>query len=185
MNKRTASNAIVKAAKIAFQQNGYHKTTVEDIFQQANLSIEEFDDAIGSKEKCCLKVLKAYTADMKKKLAEYEENMNSRQRLSLYLDDFFDNADDIAENGSAMFNLYCALRNMDTDLSDAAEGLLNLQKNWIDEQFVNMLKTQSAVDQGDRLMAALHGLFFLACLKNDAAMFKSQIIQLKSWIRSM
>ncbi|MDG1021782.1 MAG: hypothetical protein P8O77_09865 [Emcibacteraceae bacterium] len=98
---------------------------------------------------------------------------------------FFDNADDIAENGSAMFNLYCALRNMDTDLSDAAEGLLNLQKNWIDEQFVNMLKTQSAVNQGDRLMAALHGLFFLACLKNDAAMFKSQIIQLKSWIRSM
>jgi len=48
-----------------------------------------------------------------------------------------------------------------------------------------MLKTQSAVDQVDRLMVALHGLFFLAKLQNDASMFKSQIIQLKSWIRSM
>lgn len=185
MNKRAASNAIVKAAKIAFQQNGYQKTTLDDIFQQANISLEEFDDAIGSKEKCCLKVLNAYKADVKKKLTIYEENMNSRQRLSLYLDDFFENADDIAENGSAIFNLYCDLRDMDNELSRAAEGLLVMQKDWIDEQFIIMLKTQSAVDQGDRLMAALHGLFFLARLKNDEGMFKSQIIQLKSWIRSM
>lgn len=48
-----------------------------------------------------------------------------------------------------------------------------------------MLKTQSAVDQVDRLMAVLHGLFFLAKLQNDASMLESQIIQLKSWIRSM
>ena len=59
------------------------------------------------------------------------------------------------------------------------------KKKWVDEQFIIMLKTQSAVDQVDRLMAALHGLFFLAKLQNDASMFKSQIIQLKSWIRSM
>ena len=48
-----------------------------------------------------------------------------------------------------------------------------------------MLQTQSAIDQGDRLMAALYGLLFLAKLQNNASMFKSQIIQLKSWIRSM
>jgi hypothetical protein len=49
---------------------------------------------------------------VKKKLQSYEENMNSRQRLSPYLDDFFDNAEDIAENGNAVFNFYCDLRNM-------------------------------------------------------------------------
>lgn len=129
--------------------------------------------------------MKAYTAEIKKKLQSYEENMNTRQRLSLYLDEFFENAEDIAKNGNAVFNLYCDLRDMDNELSKAAKELLTLQQDWIDEQFITMLKTQSAVDQGDRLMAALHGLFFLAHLKHDSAMFKSQIIQLKSWIRSM
>ena len=57
--------------------------------------MEEFDEAFGSKEECCLKVLKSYTSEVKKKLQSYEENMNSRQRLSPYLDDFFDNAEDI------------------------------------------------------------------------------------------
>lgn len=185
MNKRASLSAIITAAKEAFQQNGYQKTTLEDIFQATGLSLEEFDEAYGSKEECCLKVLKSYTSEVKKKLQSYEENMNSRQRLSFYLDDFFDNAEDIAENGNAVFNLYCDLRNMDNELAKAAENLLILQKNWVDEQFIIMLKTQSAVDQGDRMMAALHGLFFLAQLQKDASMFKSQIIQLKSWIRSM
>jgi AcrR family transcriptional regulator len=112
MNKRASTSAIIAGAKEAFQQSGYEKTAVENIFQATGLSLEEFDEAFGSKEECCLKVLKSYTSEVKKKLQSYEENMNSRQRLSPYLDDFFDNAEDIAENGNAVFNFYCDLRNM-------------------------------------------------------------------------
>lgn len=185
MNKKTNSTTIINAAKQEFQKRGYHNTSIEDIVRAANVSLEDFNDDMGSKEKCCLKVLKSYHAQVKENLIKYEESFNVRQRLSHYLDDYFDNADEIAQKGDAVFDLYNDLRDMDNALSKAAENIMKLQHSWIDEQFITMLKTESAVDQGDRLMAALHGLLFLARLRHDPAMFKSQVIQLKSWIRSM
>lgn len=185
MNKKTISTAIISAAKQEFQKNGYHNTSIEDITVAANISEDDFIDAIGSKEKCCLKVLKSYQTQVKQNITKYEESFNVRQRLSHYLDDFINNADEIADKGDAIFNLYNDLRDMGNELSKNAENIMKLQHDWIDEQFIRMLKTESAVDQGDRLMAALHGLFFLARLRHNTAMFKSQVIQLKSWIRSM
>ena len=64
-------------------------------------------------------------------------------------------------------------------------NILINQQNWIDEQFVIMMKTESARTIGDRLLAAINGLLLLVKLKNDPEMFKAQLIQLKSWIRSM
>lgn len=40
MNKRAASISIVKAAKEAFQKNGYQKTMMENVFQETGLSLE-------------------------------------------------------------------------------------------------------------------------------------------------
>ena len=74
---------------------------------------------------------------------------------------------------------------MDNELSELIVEILELQHQWLDEQFIIMLKTESAVDQGDRLMSATSGLILLAKLTGDAQMFKNQIIQLRSWIRSM
>jgi len=60
-----------------------------------------------------------------------------------------------------------------------------MMHEWLDEQFIIMLKTEAAVDQGDRLMAAVSGLLLIAKLTGDAQMFKNQLLQLRSWIRSM
>lgn len=185
MNTRANTKTIIEAAKQEFLDNGYQNTTVEALIKASAISKSDFENAVGSKEECCLRVLRSYTQEVKKKLENFNESINTRQRLSLYLDDYFDNAAEIAEKGEAVFNLYCDLRDQDNDLSKAVNNIMTIQHSWVDEQFIIMLKTQSSVDQGDRLMAALHGLFFLARLKNDAAMFKGQIIQLKSWIRTM
>jgi len=74
---------------------------------------------------------------------------------------------------------------MDNAVEELAEGLIKRQHAWIDEQFIIMLKTQSAVDQGNRLMAAVCRIMLVSKLSNDPAMLKNQIIQLKSWIRTI
>ncbi len=185
MNKKVLSANIIIVAKEKFQKDGYYKTDVEDIIAAANISEDDFYQHFESKEDCCNKVLKSYSQNLKKEFKEYEENLNARQRLSLHLDTYYENAEEVAKEGDAVLNLYYDLRNSGDELTKAAEDILKIQHNWIDEQFVIMFKSESATDQGDRLMAALNGLLLLANLRNDPALLKSQLIQLKSWIRSM
>ena len=185
MNTKTMSATIIGAAKEVFLQNGYPKTTVEDIVSRAEITKEEFEKCFDSLNDCCLKVLKSYAQDAKRDFKAFEENDNSRQRLSLLLDKFYEDAETLAQEGDPVLNLYYDLRNMDNELSKAVKDILDLRHKWIDEQFIIMLKTESAVDQGDRLMGAVCGLLLLVKLNGDAQMFKNQIIQLRSWIRSM
>ena len=185
MNKRAILATIIDTAKEQFHKNGYLATEVSDIVDAAKISMQEFEDCFNSKESVCTQVLKSYAKDLKVQFKKYEENDNTRQRLSLFLDAYFDDAENIAQNGCPVFNLYYDLCNMNNDLSELIGEILEMQHKWFDEQFIIMLKTESAVDQGDRLMSAISGLILLAKLTGDAQMFKSQIIQLRSWIRSM
>lgn len=185
MNKRAISATIIDTAKELFHKKGYLATEVDDIVNAANISIQEFEETYSSKENVCKQVLKSYSKDLKAEFKKYEENDNTRQRLSLFLDKYFEDAENIAQNGCPVFNLYYDLCNMNNELSELIGEILEMQHKWFDEQFIIMLKTESAVDQGDRLMSAISGLILLAKLTGDAQMFKSQIIQLRSWIRSM
>lgn len=184
MNKKATATTIVNAAKGEFQKRGYPSTTIDDIVEAAGVSKDEFNECFKSVEDCCLKVLKSYTQETKTRFKKFDENDNCRQRLSMFLDYFCDNAEIYAEEGHPVYNLYYDVRN-DEDLSETVKEILEMQHEWIDEQFIIMLKTESAVDQGDRLMAAISGLLLLVKVTGDAQMFKNQIIQLRSWIRSM
>lgn len=179
------SATIIDAAKELFQKKGYPDTSIADIIKAAKVSQDEFDECYKSKQGVCSDVLKSYKKDLKNQFNEYDENVNTRQRLSLYLDAYHEDADNIARHGCPVFNLYCDLRNVKGELSRSVKEILEMQHQWIDEQFVIMIKSESAVDQGDRLMSAINGLILLAKLTGDAAMFRSQLIQLRSWIRSM
>jgi AcrR family transcriptional regulator len=184
MTKKDLSASIITVAKELFQKKGYFATTVEDIVKSAGITDKNFADCFKSKSDCGLKVIKSYGQTLKIQLKSIDENINSRQRLSLYLDIYFDKADTLASEGDPVLNLYYDLRNAESELTKAIEDVLKIQYKWIDEQFIIMMKTESAVDLGNRLTAALNGLLMLVKVKNDAPMFKNQIIRLKSWIRS-
>lgn len=185
MTKKGMSEAIIDAAKMVFHKNGFPATEIADIVDEAKISNSDFDKCFNSLDDVCLKVLKSYAQELKHTFKEYDENVNTRQRLSMLLDAYYENAETLAENGCPIFNLYYDVREMDNDLSKTVIEILDMQHAWIDEQFIIMLKTESAVDQGDRLMAAICGLLMLVKLSGDAQMFKNQVIQLRSWIRSM
>ncbi len=185
MNKRTTVTTIVNAAKTEFQKRGFPATTIEDIVEAAEVTESDFNECFNSLEDCCLKALKSYAQEEKRSFKSLDENDNCRQRLSLFIDNYYENAEIYAEEGHPVFNLYYDVRNMDNELSETVEEILEMQHEWIDEQFIIMLKTESAVDQGDRLMAALSGLLLLVKITGDAQMFRNQLIQLRSWIRSM
>lgn len=184
MNKKITS-AIINAAKDEYQTRGYSGTDVDHIVKAANVSKSEFEQQFSSLEDCGLKVMKNYAQELKRTFKKYDENENCRQRLSQFLDDLYDSAETLASEGHPVFNLYYDVSSMDNDLSQSAIEILESMHEWLDEQFIIMLKTEAAVDQGDRLMAAVSGLLLLVKITGDAQMFKNQIIQLRSWIRSM
>lgn len=185
MNKKATATTIINAAKEEYQKRGYTATDPRHIFNAAGVSKSEYEAHVSSPEDCCLQVLKSYSKELKQTFRKYDENENCRQRLSLFLDDLHEKAESYASEGHPIFNLYYDVRNMDGELSEQAAETLEMIHEWLDEQFIIMLKTEAAVDQGDRLMAAVSGLLLLVKVTGDAQMFKSQIIQLRSWIRSM
>ena len=179
------SEKIIDAAKLVFHKNGFPATEIADIVDEAKISKSEFEECFSSTEDVCLKVLKSYAKESKRTFRAYDENENTRQRLSMLLDAYYEDAENLSQNGCPIFNLYYDVREMDNELSETVTEILEMQHEWIDEQFIIMLKTESAVDQGDRLMAAISGLLMLVKLTGNEQMFKNQIIQLRSWIRSM
>lgn len=185
MNKKAISETIVSATKDLLQQRGYNDTGIADIIKSANITEKEFLDCFKTKDECCLKVIKSYAQEFKQRRLDMEQHDNARQRLSLYVDSFYENADTLIEQGHPILNLYYDLRSFDNELSKAVISIIKDQYNWIDEQFIIMFKAESGVDQGDRLKAALSGLILVGGIQSDAAMFRNQLNQLKSWIRSM
>ncbi len=185
MNKKVTVTTIINAAKEEYQKRGYTDTTVKHIAAAAKVTETDIKDCVGSLEDCCLKVLKSYSQETKKAFKEIDENDNCRQRLSMFIDGLHEQAEIYAADGHPIYNLYYDVRNLDNELTETAREILEMQHEWIDEQFIIMLKTESAVDQGDRLMAAISGLLLLVKVTGDAQMFRSKLIQLRSWIRSM
>ena len=93
MTKKVMSVKILSAAKEVFHKKGYPRAKFEDIVSTAGISTGEFKKYFKSKDDVCLKVLKSYASDLNNQLNEYDENINMRQRLSLFLDAYYYDAE--------------------------------------------------------------------------------------------
>lgn len=176
---------LVQAAKQLFHLQGYGKTTFRDIAKQAELSIKLTQDHFPTLEDICHAVIEAHMTEQAETFETLCQESNARQRLSLYLDSFSDRAEVLVKEGCALTNLYMDVKREQGALAAHGTELLTARLGWIRQQFVLITRVEDVTDLPERLTSALHGILVMAQVTGDARLIRNQVIQLKSWIRSM
>lgn len=185
MKSESNVETIVSAARELFRERGYGATSLQDIASMLDITPEQINASFQSRLDVCLAVIKSYENDMDAQFLRLEEIPNSRQRLSILLDDIAEDAEKFSGNGCALAQLFFELLREERTLSKAVSGLLVKRREWIKEQFLLMAMVDEADDLAYRLAGALEGISMLAIAEDDTGLLKHQFNQLKSWIRSM
>jgi len=181
----TDKQDIIQAAKTQFHHRGYQQSELDDIAADCGVEVVDIQAQFAEKNDLCRAVIADYIKEMKSNFREINEFGNARQRLSAYLDQLAEQADDLVKWGCPLTGLYVELSKCYDNLSDEAAELVNVRLEWITEQFVFMSKVDLADDLAHRLTGALHGVILIAQANKDPQVLKNQLTQLKLWIRSM
>lgn len=178
-------NTVLQVALRLFHERGYDKTGLNDIAAVAGITDKELAGCFSSLEEICFQVIELHLANQSAQFDQVCRTDNPRQRLSLYLDSLAENADALVSGGCPVTNLYFDVKREDQKLAELAATLLQQRRNWVKEQFVLMAMVAQADDLSERLTSAMHGISILAQAMGNARLIRRQVIQLKSWIRSM
>jgi len=184
-NDGQSAERLVQEAKRLFHEQGFGQTTMSKIATAAGMTATEAKEFYASPQEICDDVIKIYQAELESQFEKYSENSNPRQSLSLYLDSLSDNAEKLITCGCPITNLYFDVRREDKALAQHASELLRQRFNWISAQFVLITRVESNQELPERLVSAIHGICILAQATGNARLIRSQVNQLKSWIRSM
>ncbi len=176
---------LVQSALRLFHEKGYGKVNFSHIAKAVGIANKEAQKYFSSKEDICHLVIDAHLANQKAQFEEIDLNNNPRQRLSLYLDNLFENVDSLIKFGCPLTNLYFDVKRDDQELADHAAELLLARLGWIREQFVLITQVEDIADIPERLASAIHGISLLAQVIDSEHLIRHQANQLKQWIRSM
>lgn len=176
---------LVQVALRLFHEQGYKKVTLGDIAKAAGVTVKETNDYFPSLPEICHGVIEAHLDNQTAHFEEINQNNNPRQRLSQYLDSLIENTDNLVAWGCPVTNLYFDVRREDDALSEHAAKLILNRLNWITEQFVLITRVADVSDLPERLTSAIHGMTLLAQATGRTDLIRTQVNQLKSWIRSM
>ncbi|WP_417624936.1 TetR/AcrR family transcriptional regulator [Paremcibacter congregatus] len=182
---RHQKHIVVQVARRLFQAQGFGRTTYSDIAKAMGISAQQVKDYFPDLEDVCHAVISDYLDQQADAFEGFSRESNPRQRLSLYLDSFSADAENLITEGCPMTNLYMDVKRGNAALADHAAKLLQHRLNWTKQQFVLITRVAEVSDQPERLVSALHGIIIMAQVTGDTRLIRSQIIQLKSWIRSM
>jgi len=185
MTNIQVENQIAEAALNLFYTRGYHDTSLSDIAQSVHMSVADLKEIFEDKQNIAQKVVGLHKKNLLATFETFAENNNPRQSLSQYLDILSENSEDLIEKGCPYTALYLDLSRTEGSLKDKAAVLLKIRLDWIEEQFRIMAKVDEANDFANRLLSAIHGIIILSQATGDEHVLKSQINQLKSWIRLM
>ena len=176
---------LVQVALRLFHEQGYNNVTFGEIAKGAGVTVKEANSFFSSLSDICHHVIDAHLNNQIAQFEDIDQNNNPRQRLSQYLDSLVENTENLVALGCPVTNLYFDVRREDKALADHAAKLLECRLQWVTDQFVLITRVADVSDLPERLTSAIHGMIIMAQVTGRTDLIKTQVNQLKSWIRSM
>lgn len=176
---------LVQVALRLFYQKGYGKVKFSDIARATGISTREAQGYFTDKAAICHQVIDTHLNNQSELFAEINRNSNPRQRLSQFLDTIADDSDSLMSRGCPLTNLYFDIRREGEQLAGQGAKLMRQRLEWITKQFIVITRIKEPTDLAERLSSAIIGISILAQVSGNNRLIRSQVNQLKSWIRSM
>ncbi len=165
---------LIQAAKELYHRQGYHRTTLADVANAAGIPLGSVYYHFRTKEALVEAVIQAHGEDIRRKLAEWDQLGDPRQRLRAWLANSARYRTLFVRYGCPYGTLAAELDKDDGGLTTMVGELLQLYVEWAERQFRLMSADGQAHDRALALVASVQGAYLLTNALRDPDVLERQ-----------
>jgi AcrR family transcriptional regulator len=177
---------LVQAAKELFYQQGFHKTTLADVAERAQVPLGNVNYYFTTKQTLAEAVFFSHEDDLREKFAHWETTeIDPRLRLKYLVRAPLDSAELIVRFGCPHGTLCQELEklNKDSPLVAAGTHLMTVYIEWAQQQFrMSGYEEGESRELAEQLVAAVQGTMLLAHTLRSREVLEKQLIRVESWL---
>jgi AcrR family transcriptional regulator len=173
---------LVAAARELVYRQGVARTTLADIAQEADVPLGNVYYYFRTKDEIVDAVVDDRERQLTSTFAELERRHRSpKARLKGLVSEFADRADATAQFGCPYGTLSSELAKRDDGSDRLAAPLMQIQLNWVEQQFRDMGR-RDAHDLAVELVAAYEGTTIIVSALGQPDLMTRQVRRLQRWI---
>ena len=176
---------LIKAAMGLFHRQGFHRTTLADIAQEAEVPLGNVYYHFRTKEALAEAVIADHIAQLERDFAQWEQLPEPRDRLKAAIQKSSGLAEMFAQSGCPHGSLGTELEKEDNPLAQAASELLKRHVAWAEKQFRQLGLGDEAYDYAVDLNSSLQGIYVLAHAFRSPELLRRKLVRLVAWLDSI
>jgi AcrR family transcriptional regulator len=169
------------AAALAYEQ-GFHRTTLGEIAQRADVPIGNVYYYFRTKEAIGFALIQQQVLEYRRLREHWDELRGPRERLTAFVQMTIDRRRDLARNGCPIGSLCSELCKQDGRLGEDASRLFADWLEWLADQFRALGKGSQSPDLALHLLSALQGATVLTHSFGTPRHVEREARHLMSWI---
>jgi AcrR family transcriptional regulator len=184
MTGRTTREHIVAAADRLFYQKGYQRTSFADIAGAVSISRGNFYHHFRTKDEILESVIAARLAATRQMLVRWEaESEHPADRIRSFIHVLLTNRTKIKRYGCPVGTLCTELAKLGHGSRAEANQLLELFRDWLRHQFVQLGRERDADELALHVLARSQGVATLANALRDDAFVEREVEQMCQWLK--
>lgn len=176
---------LVRAAMILAYRQGFRKTTLADIAEEAQVPLGNLYYYFKTKDEIGEAILEQRFAGFHAQRETWDRAGSPKERLQAFVQMTLDNRELLARGGCPTGTLCTELRRERGVLAKKASPLLAGPLAWMEAQFRELGKRKDAEGLAVHLLSALQGVSLLAHSLQNPNLVALEAARLKEWIRTL
>lgn len=184
MTNTGTRNRLIEAAKIMIYRQGFARTTLADIAQQAQIPLGNVYYHFRSKEALVEAVIQTHVQDLRSLFAQWDPIPDPFQRLLALVHS--GSGEELARYGCPHGSLCQELDKDESQLATTAAQMFQVYLDWAEKQFRLLGKDeQQAKDLAIDLISSLQGTFLLANSFRSPELLERKLQRLDTWLGTL
>jgi AcrR family transcriptional regulator len=169
---------ILTSAKALIHKQGYHQTTLAQIAENSEITIGNIYYYFKTKKQIIKAIIDERTDNFMARAQQWEKDPDPKNRLLSFLEIPSSNEKAIAKYGCSIGSLLQELNKTDEVEPDLANKTLQVQIDWVTEQF-RLMGSSNPQEQAHHFIATIQGGCLLANSMKNPDMLHLQLKRLK------
>jgi len=176
---------LIRAGRDVIYRQGYSPTTLAQIAEAASVPLGNVYYYFKTKEAIAEAVIDARVAELRAALERAERRERPEERLAALLEIHLERCDDVAQRGCPYGTLAGELGKRDGPLGERAALLVELQREWMEQQFRAMGQGRRSRALALELLCAAQGAALVAHALGEPDAMRTRFRELGAWVRGL
>lgn len=181
-----ARSDIIECARQLFYEHGYDGTSFSDIVEASGFVRGNINHYFRTKDDILKAVIERHLTDYRALLSQWEkENADPKVRLLAFVEMITGRKSDLVKYGCPIGTLNSELAKDRHDLQQAARALFDLFRDWLEDRFRELGKTEEANALALHLLGRAQGVALISQVYRDTKLLQQETSKLREWINQL